>query len=400
MEKNQKLGKILLDNHTINQERLEKALDYQKNSLSPFSRKPLGEILIEQGDITHQELFCALTCQLQHRKEPFPITDLHWVVMSWLRRLKGILSVILSITLSSILLPGISHLFGWRSRSRIWHPTVQILNMQLNNLTQLDLLHQLEQGVVLTMNFDHLKKLQHDRDFFNIYCNATYKVCDSQLLVYLSRFLGNPIKERIAGADLFPAFCKFHQHNKQIRIFLLGGDQGVAEKAKARINQKLGTSIIVGAHSPSYGFEQCQTECLDVIRKINQFRPTVLAVGLGAPKQEKWIHRFKDKLPTVQIYFAIGATLDFEAGVKKRSPQWLAKLGFEWLFRLLTEPKRLWKRYLIDDIPVLGLILQQKLGCYFPPFSSSSRHSTMHPFENAVVQGEHHETYEMQRTTK
>jgi N-acetylglucosaminyldiphosphoundecaprenol N-acetyl-beta-D-mannosaminyltransferase len=372
IEKGQKLGRILLTNNAISQEKLQKALDCQKNSLPLFRQKLLGEILIELGEITHQELWFALTDQLQQRERVVPGTKLHH------------------------LLPG-----GWqRSQTRVWHRTVQILNMQLDNLTQIELLHRLKQGVVLTMNLDHLMKLQQDRDFFDIYCNAAYKVCDSQLLVYISRFLGDPIKERVAGSDLFPAFCEFHRHNKQTRIFLLGGGQGVAETAKARINQKLGTPIIVGAHSPSYGFEQCRTECLEVIQKINQCRPTVLAVGLGAPKQEKWIARFKDKLPTVQIYFAIGATLDFEAGVKKRSPQWLAKLGFEWLFRLLTEPKRLWKRYLVDDMPVLGLILQQKIGCYLPPFPSSLHPSTSDPFEKTAVQGEQHETYEMQRTTK
>lgn len=97
-------------------------------------------------------------------------------------------------------------------------------------------------------------------------------------------------------------------------------------------------------------------------------QPMVLAVCLGAPKQEKWIYRYRDKLPSVNIFLAIGATINFEAGRKQRAPQWISNLGFEWLHRLTHEPGRLWKQYTIDDIPFLGSLLKQNLGLYSPPF--------------------------------
>ena len=92
-----------------------------------------------------------------------------------------------------------------------------------------------------------------------------------------------------------------------------------------------------------------------------------MAIGVGAPKQEKWICKYKHKLPNIKIFLAIGATIDFEAGNIKRAPKWMSDIGLEWLHRLLSEPKRLWKRYLIEDLPFLWLILEQKLNLYKLP---------------------------------
>lgn len=245
---------------------------------------------------------------------------------------------------------------------------VKILNLSIDNLTLMDLLERLEQGVVFTPNVDHLMKLQKDAEFHRVYNMADYKVCDSQVLVYASRFLGTPFKEKISGSDLFPNFCKFHQTNPDITIFLLGAKAGVADHARTRINQKIGREIVIDAYSPSFGFERNEQECLEIIDRINQSRATVLAVGVGAPKQEKWIYAYKDQLPHVKIFLAVGATIDFEAGVVQRSPKWISRLGLEWLFRIACDPKRLWRRYLVDDLPFFLLLLKQKLGLYVAPF--------------------------------
>jgi len=176
-----------------------------------------------------------------------------------------------------------------------------------------------------------------------------------------SPFLGTPIKEKISGSDFFPDFCRYHKDNEDIKIFLLGAKEGVALKAQEKLNTKLGREIIVGAHSPSFGFEKNEQKCLEIIEKINNSGATVLAVGVGAPKQEKWIYKYKDKLPNIKIFLAIGATIDFESGNKPRAPKWVTEMGLEWLHRLLSEPKRLWKRYLIGGLIFCRLILKQKL---------------------------------------
>src|SRR5919202_1776920 len=247
---------------------------------------------------------------------------------------------------------------------------VKILNISIDNLSQSELLKKLNSGIVFTPNVDHLMKLQDDVDFLKAYDLASYKLCDSKILFYISRILGTPLKEKISGSDLFPAFYEYHKNNEDIKIFLLGAREGVALEAQKKINSKIGRPIIVGAHSPSFGFEKDEEECSKMIELINQSGATVLAVGVGAPKQEKFISKYKDKLPNIKIFLAIGATIDFEAGNIKRAPKWISELGLEWLHRLLSEPKRLWKRYLVHGPPFVWLVLKQKFNLYVDPFST------------------------------
>ncbi len=244
---------------------------------------------------------------------------------------------------------------------------VTILNVDIDNLSSAELLGKLERGVIFTPNVDHLIKLQRNHNFLSAYEIADYKVCDSTILMYASRFLGTPIQEKISGSDLLPAFCDYHKANPAVKLFLLGGMAGVAQRAQRRINEQFKRDMVVEAFSPSYGFEQNESECLEIVQMINRSNATVLAVGVGAPKQELWIAKYKDQLPNIKIFLAVGAAIDFEAGHKDRSPQWMSEMGLEWLYRLLSEPRRLWKRYLIDDMPFVWLVLMQKLNAYKKP---------------------------------
>ncbi|RUS98021.1 acetyl-mannosamine transferase [Dulcicalothrix desertica PCC 7102] len=241
---------------------------------------------------------------------------------------------------------------------------VKILNLEIDNLSKVEFLDTLQSGVVFTPNVDHLMKLQKDPEFVQAYSVSNYKVCDSQILLLAARLLGTPIREKISGSDLLPAFYTHHQQNESIKIFLLGAREGVAAQAQQNINLKIGRNIVVGSYSPSFGFENNDLECQQIVEIINNSGATVLVIGVGAPKQEKWICKYKEQLQNIKIFMALGATIDFEAGNMKRAPKWISQIGFEWLFRLLCEPKRLWKRYLIEDIPFLLLILKQKLNLY------------------------------------
>ncbi|MDJ0689627.1 MAG: WecB/TagA/CpsF family glycosyltransferase [Xenococcaceae cyanobacterium MO_188.B32] len=242
---------------------------------------------------------------------------------------------------------------------------VNILSIPIDNFSMSEMLEKLKfGGVVFTPNVDHLIKLQKDKDFYRIYNSADYRVCDSQILILAAKFLGQPIREKISGSDLFPAFYWYYRHDKNVKIFLLGGPQGVAEKARRNINAKVGRELVIDSYCPPFGFEKNERECQKIVDLINQSGATVLAVGLGAPKQEKWIYEHKNKLENIKTFFAIGATIEFEAGHRQRAPKWMSMAGLEWLFRLLIEPKRLWKRYLIEDLPFLFLILGQKLNVH------------------------------------
>ncbi len=241
---------------------------------------------------------------------------------------------------------------------------INLLNIEIDNVFKTEVLENLQSGIVFTPNVDHLMKLQNDQEFLQAYNIADYKLCDSQILMYASRFLGQPIKEKISGSDFFPAFYNFHKQNEQIKVFLLGAAKGVAIKAQEKINGKVRRNMIVDSYSPPFGFENNEAECKLIIEMINRSDATVLAVGLGAPKQEKWIYKYRYQLPNIKIFLAIGATIDFEAGNLQRAPRYISDLGLEWLYRMIFEPKRLWKRYLIEGLPFFGLVLRQKLNVY------------------------------------
>ncbi|MEB3252426.1 MAG: WecB/TagA/CpsF family glycosyltransferase [Cyanobacteriota bacterium] len=239
---------------------------------------------------------------------------------------------------------------------------VEILNVPIDNISVSEFLSQLKQGVVFTPNVDHLMKLRKDQDFVEAYGQADFRICDSQVLMLAAKFLGKPIKAKISGSDLFPLFCDYHRQNENIKIFLLGGAEGIAARAQANINARIGREIIVQSHSPSFGFENNPEECNQILEMIRHSSANVLVVGVGAPKQEKWIAKYKHQLPSIDIFMGVGAAIDFEAGHKPRAPQLISQMGLEWLYRLLSEPNRLWKRYLLDDLPFLWLILKERLA--------------------------------------
>lgn len=247
--------------------------------------------------------------------------------------------------------------------------SVRFLNLNILSLTQKELLEQMAEGVLYTPNLDHLIKLQYDREFYDIYQQAEWIVCDSQILYLASKLLKRSLPMAIPGSSFFTAFYNYHANNPNCKIFLLGAAEGVAKKAMENINRRVGRQIVVGAHSPSYGFEKEQNENEEIYKMINESGANVVLVGVGCPKQEKWIFAHKDKMPEVDIWMALGATIDFEAGNIKRAPKIFQILAMEWFYRFLKEPKRLFKRYFIDDIQFFYYFAKQLLGLYKDPFA-------------------------------
>lgn len=245
---------------------------------------------------------------------------------------------------------------------------VAMLNVDIQSLTQQELLKRLDKGVLITPNVDHLVKLQKDKDFYDVYQKAEWVVCDSKILYLMSKLLKEPLPEAIPGSSFFTAYYMYHKNDQNCKIFLLGAAEGIAEKAMKNINEKVGRRIVVGAHSPSYGFEKNEQECEGLVRIVNESGANVLLVGVGAPKQEKWIMKYRDRMPGVDVFMALGATIDFEAGTLKRAPKVWQKCGMEWLYRVIKEPKRLFKRYFVDDMQFFYYFTLQLLGLYKNPF--------------------------------
>lgn len=246
--------------------------------------------------------------------------------------------------------------------------SIKILNVRVDNLSAKELLKMLDKGVLVTPNIDDIVKHQHDGDFHECASRADFSVCDSRVLLLMSRILRKPLKEAIPGSSFFPMYCDYHAQDENIKIFLLGAKEGVGDKAKERINARVGREIIVGTYSPPFGFENDEQECDRIIDILKSSGANVLLVGLGNPKQTKWIYKYKDRLPSIDVFMALGATIDFEAGNIKRAPAIFQKLALEWLYRCMKEPRRLLKRYFVDDMRFFYYFAKQLLGIYKDPF--------------------------------
>jgi len=194
--------------------------------------------------------------------------------------------------------------------------------------------------------------------------------CDSQILYWAGRFLGQPFKERVSGSDYFPLFYDKYKDDPSVKIFLCGAMGDIAERAMARINEKVGREIIVGAYGPSATFEHHADEVEKILRMINESGATVLVVGIGVPRQERFIFGHRDDLPNVRLFLPLGGTIDYEAGDVKRPPRLITNVGLKWFWRLAREPRRRWRRYLVHQPPVLWHLAMQKLGRYRDPFAT------------------------------
>jgi N-acetylglucosaminyldiphosphoundecaprenol N-acetyl-beta-D-mannosaminyltransferase len=214
--------------------------------------------------------------------------------------------------------------------------------------------------IVCTANLDHLATIRKDDDFRRVYENADFVVADGMPLVWLSRFSGVQLQERVAGSDLFWELGRASA-STGMRLFFLGGQPCAAEEAADVLRVKFPGAQIVGTYCPPVGTLEDPQEDARICDMIVKAEPDVLLVGLGSPKQEKWIVAHKERLG-VPVSIGVGAAFDMAAGKVRRAPVWVQRAGLEWSFRLLQEPRRLWKRYFGRDIPFLFKLIAQTIG--------------------------------------
>lgn len=248
---------------------------------------------------------------------------------------------------------------------------VKLLNVEVDDITMDELVDSFREGLLLTLHVDMIMKLQHDREFFELIPQFDVVTCDSQILIAAAKMLGTPLRERVSGSDFFPRFYMKHKDDPSITVFICGGGPGIAEIARKNVNQKVGREMIVGADSPPLDYDKKPGEIDRMIAKINDSGATVLVVGLGAGRQEKFIIRYRDRLPRVKTFLPLGGTIDYEAGTLARPKSWITDAGFEWLYRLVREPRQRWHRYLVHQPPVIYHLLQQRLGLYKNPFADA-----------------------------
>jgi N-acetylglucosaminyldiphosphoundecaprenol N-acetyl-beta-D-mannosaminyltransferase len=246
---------------------------------------------------------------------------------------------------------------------------VRLLNVEVDDLTMDELVESFREGLLLTLHVDMIMKLQKDREFYEVLPQFDVVTCDSQILVAAARLLGTPLKGRVSGSDFFPRFYTKHLHDPSITMFLCGGTPGVAEIAARNLNEKAGRRMVVGTDAPPFDYDRRPGEVDRMVERIDASGATVLVVGLGAGRQEKFIVQNRARLPKVRAFLPLGGTLDYEARTLPRPPAWVTDAGLEWLYRLLREPRQRWRRYLVHQPPVLWHLLRQRLGLYRDPFA-------------------------------
>lgn len=244
-----------------------------------------------------------------------------------------------------------------------------MLNAVVDNISMQELVTDFKEGMLLTLNVEMLAKLQHDREFYALLPQFDVITCDSQIMYFFARLCGMPLKERVSGSDYFPHFYTHHKDNPDITVFICGGAPGVTETARDNVNAKVGRDFIVGTASPPMGFDQSPEEVDKVIQAVNDSGATVLMVALGSARQEKFMFDYRNRMPKVKLFLPLGGTVDYEAGSFPRPAAWVSNAGLEWFYRLIKEPRKRFYRYVIQQPPVLWLLLKQRLGWYRDPLA-------------------------------
>jgi N-acetylglucosaminyldiphosphoundecaprenol N-acetyl-beta-D-mannosaminyltransferase len=212
---------------------------------------------------------------------------------------------------------------------------------------------------VVTPNVQHALMLQESEEFRAAYSEAGLAVVDGAPLVWTARLFGLPVPERVAGSDLIPKlFARGGSAERPLTVFLLGAAPGVAERAAEVVERRFPHVRVVGTYSPPLGFERDPAENRAILERIAGVAPDVLVVAFGAPKQELWVYRHRNELKA-KVALCGGATIDFLAGEKRRAPVWMQRVGLEWAHRVLTEPRRLARRYAVDGVRYPLLVFRE-----------------------------------------
>lgn len=245
---------------------------------------------------------------------------------------------------------------------------MRFMNTYVDNVTEKEAIAHIEECIkkrkichVITPNVDQIVRIEEDPYFKKICDSAELLLVDGHPLMWIAKWYGKPIKEKICGSDLVPHLCKVASE-KGYRVFLLGAAEGVAAKAARKLEGSYPGIKIVGTYSPPYGFEKDQAELGKINSMLFESKADLLFVGMGVPKQDKFIYENMKKYQ-IPMSFSIGATIDFLAGEQKRAPRWMTDHGIEWIYRLLSDPKRMFKRYIVDDTKIFGLAWKyRKIG--------------------------------------
>ena len=238
---------------------------------------------------------------------------------------------------------------------------MKFMNTYIDNVTENEAIKHIEYcienkkiGHIITPNVDQIVRIESDEYFKEICDNAELLLVDGHPLMWIAKYYKRPFKEKICGSDLVLKLCRLAV-KKNYSVFLLGAAEGVAQRAADNLQKSYPGIKIAGTYSPPFGFEKDESELIKIDDMLLESKADLLFVGMGVPKQDIFIYEnmHKYKIP---MSFSIGASIDFIAGEQKRAPKWINKVGFEWFYRFLQEPKRMFRRYFVNDMKIIKLV--------------------------------------------
>ena len=235
-------------------------------------------------------------------------------------------------------------------------PRVRLMGMPLSGFTMRSavehILSELSEGRggwMITPNLDILRRYVQDPAFQAMANRANVCVADGMSLVWAAHLAGTPLPERVAGSSLIEPLCRAAADAGR-RLYFLGGSPGTANQTVARLHERIPLLEVAGSCCPEWGFEENDEGLSRVQERLQAADPDIVFVALGSPKQERFIDRLSVLFPTVW-WIGVGGSFDFLSGQVPRAPVWMQNVGLEWLYRLMREPRRLARRYLIHGAP-------------------------------------------------
>ena len=241
---------------------------------------------------------------------------------------------------------------------------VELFGIRFDNLNLDEFLERIDQriearipGSIVTPNTDHICRLHRSPEFLHAYEQAAFTLADGVPLMWASWLLRKPLKQKLSGSDLVPILCE-HAAKKGYSVYFLGGAPGTAEKSAVFMQRKFPGLRVAGIDCPKYGFEQIPEKEQAVVDRLRELKPDICFIALGSPKQEFFMQRHVET-SGVPAVLGVGGAFDFVSGRIRRAPRWIQTIGFEWLWRLCQEPRRLWHRYLVEDMLIFRIFWRE-----------------------------------------
>lgn len=239
---------------------------------------------------------------------------------------------------------------------------VNLFGLEFDNAKMVDAVDTIKKSIiskvkkaVFFVNPDCLNRIFKDTEYFEVLKSGDYIYPDGIGINIACKIIKNPLKENVNGTDMLPFLCRMCGEY-DYGVYLLGGKPGVADEMASKLKAQYNNLRIVGYRD---GFFDHETESQRVVYEINAAKPDILLVAFGAPMQEKWISKHKDAVDC-KVFMGVGGLFDFYSGNIRRAPKWMREVGLEWVYRLLQEPGRMWKRYIIGNPLFIFRVLKWK----------------------------------------